>query len=55
MERTKRRDRIKLSKTGLLSVSRPVERVHYLGGRVGVQSPFDAMAVLDMHVKDAKN
>ena len=44
-----------VNKTGLQPVSRPVERVHYLGGGVGVQSPFDAIAVqtvtlLAMHV-----
>ena len=30
------------NKTGLQPVSRPVEWVHYLGGGVGVQSPFEA-------------
>ena len=30
------------NKTGLQPISRPVERDYYLGGRVGVQSPFDA-------------
>ena len=34
-----------LNKTGLQPVSRPVERVHYLGGGVGVQSTVDAIAV----------
>ena len=35
----------KRKKTDLQPVSRPVERVHYLGGEVGVQSPFHAIAV----------
>ena len=44
------------NKTGLQPVSRLVEWVHYLGDRVGVQSPFDAIAVqtvtlLAMHIK----
>ena len=44
-----------MKQTGLQPFSRPVERVHYLGGGVGVQSPFDAIGVqtvtlLDMHV-----
>ena len=43
------------NKTGLQPVSRPVEWVHYLGGGVGVQKLFDAIAVptvtlLAMHV-----
>ena len=43
------------NKTGLQPVSRPVEWVHYLRGGVGVQSPFEAIAVqtvtlLAMHV-----
>ena len=33
------------NKTGLQPVSRPVEGVHCLGGGVGVQSPFEAIAV----------
>ena len=46
---------LKVNKTGLQPVSRPVEWVHYLGGGVGVQSPFEAIAVqtvtlLAMHV-----
>ena len=45
----------KNNKTGLQPVSRPVERVYYLGGGVGVQSLFDPIAVqtvtlLAMHV-----
>ena len=34
-----------MNKTGLQPVLRPVEHVHYLGGGVGVQSLFDAIAV----------
>ena len=33
-------------KTGLQPVSRPVEQVYYLGSGAGVQSPFDAIAVV---------
>ena len=33
------------NKTGSQPVSRPVERVHYLGGWSGGSSLFDAMAV----------
>ena len=33
------------NKTGLQPVSRPVEWVHYIGGGVEVQSPFDVIAV----------
>ena len=44
-----------INKTGLQPVTKPVERVHSLGGGVGVQSSFDAIAVqtvtfLAMHV-----
>ena len=44
-----------LNNTGLQPVSRPVEWVHYLGGRVGVQKSVEAIAVqtvtlLAMHV-----
>ena len=34
-----------INKTGLQPVTKPVERVHSLGGGVGVQSSFDAIAV----------
>ena len=44
----------KRNKTGLQPVSRPMERVHYLGGGVGVQSPFDAIKeLITKHPSDA--
>ena len=45
------------NKTGVQPVSSPVERVHFLGDRVGIQSPFGAIAVQTVtlvHVKGAK-
>ena len=46
---------LRANKTGLQPVSRLVERVYYLGGGVGVQSSFEAIAVqtvklLAMHI-----